>query len=106
MLGWGFRFILFCGLLWGHLLASQKTLFVGYSQPQGIEPITQTTLPLSADDIARGLLAHPTPNINSDVLRQAHETRYILSQQQDELRRIQFNQQQKAIQLLQTMDQP
>ena len=26
MLGWGFRLILFCGLLWGHLLASQKTL--------------------------------------------------------------------------------
>lgn len=106
MLTWGYRVILLIGLIWGHFLTGQTTLFVGTAQSKGIEAITAKPIPLSADDLARGLLAHPTKNINPDVLRQTQETRYILSQQQDELRRIRRNQQQQALRLLQNLETP
>jgi hypothetical protein len=106
MMPWFYRVILLIGLIWGHRMAARSTLFVGMASPQGIPPVTQTSVPLSADDVARGLLAHPPGHLDRHRLQMAHEARYILSQQQHELRMLRHNQQQQAIQLLQLLETP
>ena len=87
-------------------MTARSTLFIGTSSPQGIPPVTQQSVPLSADDVARGLLAHPSAHVDRHRLQMTHETRYILSQQQHELRILRHNQQQQAIKLLQKLETP
>ena len=87
-------------------MTARSTLFIGTSSPQGIPPVTQQSVPLSADDVARGLLAHPSEHVDRHRLQMAHEARYILAQQQHELRVLRRNQQQQAIQLLKRLETP
>lgn len=51
-------------LLFGHMLLKPHTILLRNPRIMGIAPITNNPLPLTADDIARGLKANP--NIQAD----------------------------------------
>lgn len=106
MIEWGYRILLLSALLWGHWSIQHSTIFVGAKSSRGIPPVTQHALPISADDLARGLLANPPEALSMNTLQQAHELRYILSQQQHDLQILRSQQQERAIQALRRLEAP
>ena len=62
-------------LLWLHFRPITETIHVRTPEYVGIQPIEQGPLPLTADDIARGLLANPTITVPSKLLSEAHRLR-------------------------------
>ena len=62
-------------LLWLHFRPITETIHVRTPEYVGIHPIAQGPLPLTADDIARGLLANPTITVPSNLLSEAHRLR-------------------------------
>ena len=62
-------------LLWLHSRPITKTVHVRTPEYTGILPIEQRPLPLTADDIARGLRANPTITVPPKLLSEAHRLR-------------------------------
>ena len=62
-------------LLWLHSRPITETVHVRTPEYTGILPIEQRPLPLTADDIARGLRANPTITIPKNLLSEAHRLR-------------------------------
>ena len=104
MIAWLYRIVLLITLWYGHQFCQKTTVSIGTNQTKGIAPVSDAIMPLSADDIARGLLAEPSIQISKQRLQQTYEVRYILSQQHNELRRLRHEQRQAAILLINTME--
>ena len=68
-------------LLWGLLHFNGGTTFVRTTGYQGVPPVTDTTVPLTADDIARGLKANPKIQVDQDLLEQAYNLRLTFAKQ-------------------------
>lgn len=62
-------------LLWAHLQSDEQPSMVRTSGYTGVEPITPQTLPLSADDVIRGLRAHPTITFDTNTLEKSYTLR-------------------------------
>lgn len=62
-------------LLWLHSRPITRTVHVRTPAYTGILPIEQRPLPLTADDIARGLRANPTITVPPKLLSEAHRLR-------------------------------
>ena len=62
-------------LLWLHSRPITETVHVRTPEYTGILPIEQRPLPLTADDIARGLRANPTITVPPKLLSEAHRLR-------------------------------
>ena len=71
-------------LLWLYALPVTDTVFVRTQQYTGILPVSQQSLPLTPDDIARGLRANPTITVSSDLLTEAHRLRTNYAQKRAE----------------------
>ena len=62
-------------LLWLHSRPITGTVHVRTPEYTGILPIEQRPLPLTVDDIARGLRANPTITVPPELLSEAHRLR-------------------------------
>ena len=62
-------------LLWFHSRPITDTIHVRTPEYTGVLPISQRPLPLTADDVARGLIANPTVTVPPNLLTKAHQLR-------------------------------
>ena len=73
---------------------------------KGIAPVTTATIPLTADDLARGLVSHPVQNINSKMLSMSHSMRYQLGTVKNQHIRLHHQQQEDALLLMRHLEKP
>lgn len=62
-------------LVWLHTRSLSDTVIVSTPTYSGITPITQQSLPLTADDVARGLRANTDIDVPTEKLTNAHRLR-------------------------------
>ena len=67
-----FQILIVLSLLWLHAQPVSTRLFLRTSVHDGISPVTNEPLPLTADDIARGLKFNPNLKVSSEQLKRAH----------------------------------
>ena len=91
-------------LLWAHRTPESETLTLQTTSYKGIPPIDTKTLPLSTDDIARGLLFNPTISVPFDSIKQTFTYRVEFATLQDKHRSLQIQMGTDTLKLLQEMD--
>ena len=62
-------------LLWAHWHLNTQSWMVKTTGYQGVLPVTERSLPLSADDVVRGLRADPTIPFDMTTFDKAHTLR-------------------------------
>lgn len=62
-------------LLFGHMQFNPHTILVRNPRVTGVPPVTNNPLPLTADDIARGLKANPNIQVDQVTLSKAAQLR-------------------------------
>jgi len=62
-------------LLFGHVQFNPHTILIRNPRVTGVAPITNNSLPLTADDIARGLKANPNIQVDQVTLSRAAQLR-------------------------------
>jgi len=68
-----------------HWTFTPTTITIRQAPRVGISPVTTNIVPLTADDIARGLLANPTISIDPTQLEAMYTLRVAFAQQQSEI---------------------
>lgn len=71
-------------LLFGHVLLNPHTILLRNPRIMGVEPITNNPLPLTADDIARGVKANPNIQVDQVTLSKAAKLRTEYAQLKSE----------------------
>ena len=64
-----------------HSRTNPKPLYIQTRTYAGIAPVTQDTLPLTPDDVARGLLAHPEIECDLTALLETYSLRQEFAEQ-------------------------
>ncbi len=72
---------------------------------RGVPPVTQNPLPLSADDIARGLHFNPDISVHDTTLQKAYALRKELSERSASHQRLNVQAQRKTVRLLGLLDE-
>lgn len=91
-------------LIWAHM-TPMNVVTILPTMYHGVQPVTQSPLPLSADDIARGLLFNPDISINGSTLEKAHRLRKELSKRADNHHRLNLQAQRESVRLLHMLDE-
>ena len=97
--------IVLCGtLVWLHLTPQSSVLTIQTTPYKGIAPVGNTIVPLSTDDLARGLLFNPTIIVPYDQLKQTYSHRTEFAKLQDKHRTLQIQLSSKTVALLKEME--
>jgi len=87
-----------------HLTPQPLVLTVQTTPYKGISPVDNSILPLTTDDLARGLLFNPTIVVPYDQIKQTYRYRTEFAQLQDKHRILQIQLSSKAVALLKEME--
>ena len=91
-------------LLWAHLQIDGQPSMVRTSGYTGVEPITPQTLPLSADDVIRGLRAHPTITFDKNTLEKSYTLRQEFARKKSARDALEFKLGEQTILIMTAMD--
>jgi len=83
-----------------HWTFKPTTITIRQAPRVGISPVTTSIVPLTADDMARGLLANPTISIDPKQLETIYTLRVSFAEQQSEIDQLSDKLGQDAQQLL------
>ena len=105
-MAWLYRFLLILSLGFLHLKLPQHTISL-WSQPlDGIPPISNKTIPITADDFARALVANPELSINRKMFTMSHGIRHQLGTTRDHYIHLENQQQKDALLMLRHLERP
>lgn len=93
-------------LLFGHVILNPHTILLRNPRSTGIPPVTNNPLPLTADDIARGLKANPNIQGDKVTLTKAAKLRSEYAQLKSEHGRIIVTLNQHSADILGLMETP
>ena len=91
-------------LVWTHLTPNPPTLTIQTTPYKGIPPVGDDIVPLSTDDLARGLLFNSTIVVPSDQIEQTYNYRIEFAQLQDKHRTLQIQLSSTTLKLLNKME--
>lgn len=93
-------------LLFGHMQFNPHTILVRNPRGTGVVPITNNPLPLTADDVARGLKANPNIQADQVTLSKAAKLRTEYAQLKSEHGIIIVTLNQHSADILEMMEAP
>ena len=105
-MAWLYRSILVLTLGYLHLKLPQHTLSLWFPPLDGVPPITTETVPITADDLARALVANPELSINRKMFAMSHSIRHQLGTTRDHYIHLENQQQKDALLMLRHMEKP
>ena len=91
-------------LCWAHFQLDTTPLMVKTSGYVGVPPVSARPLPLSADDIIRGLKANPTLSFNKTTLDTAYTLRQDFAQHKSTRDALEVTLGNQTIQLVRSME--
>ena len=93
-------------LLWAHWHLNTPSWMVKTTGYQGILPVTERSLPLSADDVVRGLRADPTISFDMTTFEKAYTLRQDFAQEKSNRDALEWTLGEQTSQLITTMESP
>ena len=103
-MAWVYRILLLLSLVFVHFNLPQHTISLWLSPINGIPPITDTTTPITADDLARSLVANPEMSVNQKMFNMSHSIRHQLGTSRDHYIHLENQQQKDAILMLRHLE--
>ena len=91
-------------LLWVHWHLNNQSWMVKTTSYAGIPPVTERSLPLSADDVARGLKANLTISFDTTTFERAYALRQEFALKKSERDTLEWTLGEQTSQLIQTME--
>ena len=91
-------------LFWAHWHLDHQSWIVKTTSYQGILPVTDHSLPLSADDIVRGLQADPTISFDKTTFEKAYTLRQEFAREKASRDSLEWTLGEQTSQLIRTME--
>ena len=91
-------------LLWAHWHLNNQSWLVKTTSYQGVRPVVERSLPLSADDIVRGLKADPTISFDMTTFEKAHTLRQEFAREKSDRDMLEWTLGEQTSQLITTME--
>ncbi len=96
--------IILTTLIWAHM-TPKNVVTILPTMYHGVQPVSQHPLPLSADDIARGLHFNPDISVNRNAIEKANILRKELSKRTTNHHQLNLQAQREAVGLLRLLDE-